>query len=178
MSAQIKAAINSYSDYGYNSEIEYADPHRLIQMLFEGAIKRIAFAKGAMERNEIMEKGAFISQTIDIVGGLRASLDMEKGGDIAQNLDSLYIYITQQLVQANLDNDESILDEVSGLLKDVKTAWDAISVPEVEANNETELADEVEGSIDQPVKTVSAENETTLKKGNSQTNRALKAYSV
>jgi len=168
MSAKNNSALNSYSDYGYNSEIEYADPHRLIQMLFEGALKRIAFAKGAMQRHEIEEKGKFIGQTIEIMGGLRASLDKDKGGDIATNLDALYEYIGRQLLSANLDNNEAILDEVSGLLVDVKMAWDAINVPEGAMETAAPVTNQVVPEVDEkPVVPV-----------NSRANKALKAYSI
>lgn len=167
MSAKMNSALSSYSDYGYNSEIEFADPHRLIQMLFEGALKRIAFAKGAMQRKQIEEKGKFIGQTIEIVGGLRASLDKENGGDIAANLESLYEYIGRQLVTANIKDSEDILDEVSGLLSDVKTAWDAINAPATE---------EVDN------KAVEAVEEMPVNKSanpvNVRANKALKAYSA
>lgn len=170
MSAKMNSALNSYSDYGYNSEIEYADPHRLIQMLFEGALKRIAFAKGAMQRKEIAEKGKYIGQTIEIVGGLRASLDKEKGGDVAANLEALYEYIGRQLLAANLKDSEEILDEVTSLLTDVKSAWDAISVPAAE---EAEIVE-----IDKPVKSVEEAVTKPVQPANSRANRAIKAYSV
>lgn len=174
MSAKMSSALNSYSDYGYNSEIEYADPHRLIQMLFEGALKRIAFAKGAMQRKQIAEKGKFISQTIEIVGGLRASLDTENGGDIAANLESLYEYISRRLVTANLKNSEEILDEVTGLLLDVKVAWDAINAPA--AQPETAVANQKQEVI-KPVEVVKEVTKPATPV-NSRANRALKAYSI
>jgi len=169
MSAKMNSALNSYSDYGYNSEIEYADPHRLIQMLFEGALKRIAFAKGAMQRQEVAEKGKFIGQTIDIVGGLRASLDKDKGGDVAANLESLYEYIGRRLLAANIENSEAILDEVSGLLSDVKVAWDAISAPAEVSVVESVVEDKAEDA-DQGKKPAQSTN--------ARTNRAIKAYSA
>ncbi len=183
MSAKMNSALSSYSDYGYNSEIEYADPHRLIQMLFEGALKRISFAKGAMQRKDIAGKGKYISQTIDIVGGLSASLDMENGGEISQNLASLYDYISRRLVTANLENSEEILNEVSDLLRDVKTAWDAINVTSEEA---VEVATEtkVPETMEQTAQAVEKIEETPATKPvkpakpvNARANRALKAYS-
>jgi len=175
MSAKMNSALNSYSDYGYNSEIEYADPHRLIQMLFEGALKRISFAKGAMQRKQIAEKGKFISQAIEIVGGLRASLDVENGGDIAANLDSLYEYIGRRLVTSNLKNSEEILDEVTGLLLDVKTAWDAINTPATDASSVESKVAEVVKPVE-PVKQVSPAK--PAQPINTRANRALKAYSI
>ena len=176
MSAKMNSALSSYSEYGYNSEIEYADPHRLIQMLFEGALKRISFAKGAMQRKEIAEKGKFISQTIEIVGGLRASLDVENGGDIAANLESLYDYISRRLVTANLKNSEEILDEVSGLLHDVKAAWDAInaSSPSVEQTEVPATENKVAEAI-KPVEEIPVNK--PVQPVNARANRALKAYS-
>jgi len=173
MSAKMNSALNSYKDYGYNSEIEYADPHRLIQMLFEGALKRIAFAKGAMQRKQIAEKGKLISQTIEIVEGLRASLDVENGGDIAANLESLYDYINRQLVKANLKNSEEILDEVSGLLLDVKSAWDAINAPAAPAEQRVTEASAA-ATVEVPEKTIAK----PVQPVNSRANRALKAYSI
>ena len=181
MSAKMNSALSSYSDYGYNSEIEYADPHRLIQMLFEGALKRISFAKGAMQRKQIVEKGKFISQTIEIVGGLRASLDGDNGGDIAANLESLYEYISRQLVTANLKNSEEILDEVSGLLTDVKVAWDAINAPAAVPLAQADEPVIVESQRPADVKPVEAIRKAPVKPVqpiNSRANRALKAYSA
>ncbi len=171
MSAKMNSALSTYSDYGYNSEIEYADPHRLIQMLFEGALKRIAFAKGAMQRKEIVEKGKFIGQAIEIVGGLRASLDMEKGGDVAANLEALYEYIGRQLLHANLKDSVETLDEVTSLLTDVKTAWDAINTSVVE---DAELV-EAKPTLEEQNELVVEESQAPA---NSRSARAIKAYSV
>ncbi|EFK96622.1 Flagellar protein FliS [sediment metagenome] len=121
-----KYAVNSYKS-GMASEIDGASPHRLIQMLYEGGLQKIAVAKGAIQRNEIATKGENISRAIAILGGLRSSLDLSQG-DIAVNLDNLYEYMERRLLEANIKNDEEILDEVSSLLRDVKSAWDAISV--------------------------------------------------
>jgi flagellar protein FliS len=176
MGAKMNSALSSYSDYGYNSEIEYADPHRLIQMLFEGALKRIAFAKGAMQRKQIADKGKFISQTIEIVGGLRASLDKEKGGDVAANLESLYEYIGRQLVVANLKDNEQILDEVSGLLSDVKIAWDAINAPTIEDDSKSDSSMGVDNKSVEIIEEVSVNK--TASPANAHANKALKAYST
>jgi len=126
MNMAMNRAINSYTKFGTYAEIEAASPHRLIQMLFEGGLQRIAIAKGAIQRKAIAEKGENLSRAIAIIGGLRASLDQDKGGEIATNLDRLYEYMERRLLEANLKNDEAILDEVSGLLRDIKSAWDAI----------------------------------------------------
>lgn len=119
-------AVNSYKS-GVVVEVEAASSHRLIQMLYEGGLQRIAVAKGAILRKEIELKGKNITQAIGILGGLRASLDFNQG-ELAKNLDNLYEYMERRLLEANLKNDITVLDEVSGLLRDVKSAWDAIGV--------------------------------------------------
>jgi flagellar protein FliS len=125
--AGVRNAMDQYSQNAVQARIESASPHRLIQMLLEGALGKIAAAKGYMERGEIQPKGAQIGSAISILEGLKASLDMEKGGEIAQNLDDLYIYMERRLIEANSINDTSLLDEVSDLLKQIKEAWEAIA---------------------------------------------------
>ncbi|WP_213909148.1 flagellar export chaperone FliS [Stutzerimonas nitrititolerans] len=121
------SAMKQYQSVNTNAQLVDATPHRLIQMLMEGGLTRLAQAKGAMERNDIALKGTLIGKTIDIVGGLRQGLNLEAGGEVAANLDSLYIYMTTRLVEANRKNDPTILDEVAGLLREIKSGWDGIS---------------------------------------------------
>ncbi len=121
------SAIQSYANVRVQSGVEDASPHRLIQMLFEGALERIAQAKGAMQQNQIARKGELIGKAINIVGGLQGSLNDREGGDLAANLDSLYDYVIRRLMQANRDNQSSYLDECSQLLGEIKSAWDAIA---------------------------------------------------
>jgi len=126
MSTLAKRGVRQYGQVAAVSEASYANPHRLVQMLMEGALDKISTAKGLMHRGEVAEKGRFISWAISIVGGLQASLDMKSGGEIAQNLNDTYAYIARRLVEANIDNDLAVLDEVASLLVQVKSAWDAI----------------------------------------------------
>ncbi len=134
-----KSAIQQYTRSSRQADVAAATPHRLIQMLLEGALEKIAVARGHMERNEIADKGKAISWAIDILEGLRTSLDQEAGGELAANLDALYEYMSVQLVEANISNDPAKLDEVSGLLKRIKSAWDAIADdPAVRAREVTE----------------------------------------
>lgn len=120
-------AMRQYQSVNTQAQAIEADPHRLIQMLLEGGLTRLAQARGAMQRDQVAEKGELISKAIGIVGGLRQALDMEKGGEIADNLDRLYEYMTTRLMEANLKNDPAIVEEVSELLREVKTGWDAIA---------------------------------------------------
>lgn len=120
------SAVQSYASVKVHSAVESASPHRLIQMLFEGALERIAQAKGAMLQNQIARKGELIGKAVAIVGGLQGSLNDKEGGNLALNLDELYDYIIRRLTQANFENNASYLDECGRLLGEIKTAWDAI----------------------------------------------------
>lgn len=120
-------AMRQYQSVSNQAQAIEADPHRLIQMLMEGGLTRLAQARGAMERNQIALKGDLLSKAIGIVGGLRQALDVQKGGELAENLDRLYEYMTTRLMEANLKNDPAIVEEVSGLLREVKSGWDAIA---------------------------------------------------
>lgn len=119
--------LEQYQKVGIQTEIEAASPHRLIQMLMDGALAKITTAKLCIEKQQVASKGENISIAISIIAGLRASLDKEQGGEIASNLDSLYDYMERRLLEANMHNDSSVLDEVSGLIHEIKSAWDAIS---------------------------------------------------
>lgn len=120
-------AIKAYNKIGIESSLTTADPHKLISMLFQGALLAIANAKNGILRKDIPAKGAAISKAIAIIGeGLHASLDKKVGGELAQNLASLYDYMVKRLVFANLNSDMAALDEVARLLADLKDAWDSI----------------------------------------------------
>ena len=124
----IKSYANQYSQMDSCTGVTEASPHRLVQMLLDGVLGKIAVVKGLMLRNDISKKGEVIGQAISIIGGLRSSLDMEAGGEIAVNLDNLYEYMERQLIKANLENDTTLLDEVVILLREIKAAWDSISL--------------------------------------------------
>lgn len=120
-------AINAYKNVGIESSVMGADPHKLIQMLFHGALLEIASARSGILRKETAAKGKCIVRAIAIIGeGLNASLDKKVGGELALNLSSLYEYMVFRLLEANLKNDISILDEVTRLLTEIKGAWDSI----------------------------------------------------
>jgi flagellar protein FliS len=126
------SAMKQYQQVSIHSGIMDASPHRLVQMLLEGALERIALAKGNMANNEIANKGENISKAIAIVGGLQSSLNIDSGGEIAENLNNLYDYMALRLVIANSRNDESILNEVANLIVEIKMGWD--SIPEAFKN--------------------------------------------
>ena len=119
-------ALQQYNQVRAHVQTEGASPHRLIQILMDGAIEKINVAKGLIERRDIPEKVRNINWALSMIDGLRQSLDVEKGGEIANNLESLYDYMQRRLIVANAENDPSILDEVVGLMLEIKSAWDAV----------------------------------------------------
>ncbi len=122
--------IKTYESVGVESGVAAADPHKLIALLYQGALLAIANAKNGMLRNDIAAKGAAISKAISIIDeGLNASLDKKVGGELAHNLASLYEYMSMSLMVANMKNDMDALEEVSRLLTGLKGAWESIRQP-------------------------------------------------
>jgi flagellar secretion chaperone FliS len=124
---QAQDVLKHYRELGIESEINNATPHRLIQLLFDGALSRLVMAQAAIERGDVAAKGALIGKAISIVGGLRDSLDMDAGGKIAENLDNLYEYMNLRLLDASINNQADKINEVIQLLKTIKSAWDEIT---------------------------------------------------
>jgi flagellar secretion chaperone FliS len=123
-SAAYGRGANAYARVGVESGVMSADPHQLIVMLFDGAQAAIRSARIHMQVGNSSEKGKSISKALDIVNkGLAASLDREKGGEIAERLMSLYDYIARLLLAANLRNDEESLNQAERLLEDIASAW-------------------------------------------------------
>ena len=121
-----RSAVAQYGKVATEAEVAYASPHRLVQMLMEGALEKVATAKGCIERRDLAGKSRHISWAMSIVNGLRSSLDLETGGEIAANLDDLYDYMSRRLIDASVQNDAAALDEVIDLMIEIKGAWDAM----------------------------------------------------
>ena len=120
--------VAAYRQVGIETGVKSADPHALIVLLFEGAEAAINQAKGRMLENDIPAKGKALSQAIQIVtNGLRASLDVKAGGEMAERLAALYEYIAARLLWANLKNDTAALDEALHLLGEIHSAWSEIA---------------------------------------------------
>lgn len=116
----------AYQSTAAHGGVAAADPHRLIVMLMDGALERIATARGCMQRGETTEKARLLNRAVSIVAELRGSLDLSAGGQIAANLSELYDYMTRRLMTALANNQVELLDEVSKLLNDIRSAWVAI----------------------------------------------------
>ncbi|CQD98481.1 flagellar protein FliS [Yersinia intermedia] len=119
-----RSGVQAYATVGIESGVMSASPHQLIVMLFAGAQSALVRARILMSQGDIPAKGAALSKAINIIdNGLSAGLDMEKGGELAQNLSALYDYMSRRLLHANLHNDEQAINEVSALLENIADAW-------------------------------------------------------
>lgn len=120
----------AYATVGLETSINSASPHKLISMLYDGALTALAKAGAQMKAGDIAAKGNSISQAISIIdNGLRASLDKKQGGEIAESLDSLYEYMSNRLLAANIGNHPEYIEEVRRLLNELKGAWEQIGAP-------------------------------------------------
>ena len=121
-----RTAVSEYTQVGASTRVMHADPHSLILMLMNGALDSMAAARGSVERGAVEEKGRHLSRAIAIIDGLRASLDRSASAELADNLDDLYDYMGRRLLHANMRDDTAAIDEVAGLLREIKSAWEAI----------------------------------------------------
>jgi len=120
-------AAKAYQQLDTQSQVEEASPHRLIQLMMERALAKIGLARSQLKDGKVQEKGNNISDAISIINGLQASLNHKADRRMSENFDALYAYMMRRLLEANLQNDDGILDEVRGLLRELKEAWDAIA---------------------------------------------------
>ncbi|MGB6308021.1 MAG: flagellar export chaperone FliS [Steroidobacteraceae bacterium] len=110
-----------------------ASPSRLVQVMYEHILSNLATSQGCMERikgnlplNEVVAKGKAVGKAVRLIGQLNETLDMERGGQIAENLRALYLYMLDRLTVANVTNDARIVGEVISLVRKVKSGWDQI----------------------------------------------------
>ena len=122
----MRGSLQSYRKVSLESEITVASPHRIIQLMFAGALQRLAQARYAMEQNELVNKGVYIGKAVSIIIGLQNSLNMDAGGQIAKNLSDLYDFMLRKITEANLNNDVKAIDDVCDILRTIKEGWDAI----------------------------------------------------
>ena len=108
------------------AHVEQADPHTLISLVMQHILGNLAGAKGAIERNEIENRNKMLMKVVGLIGELQNSLDMEKGGELSENLYGLYGYMISQINTANMKNDAKPLAEVSALITEIKSGWDGI----------------------------------------------------
>jgi flagellar protein FliS len=119
-------AIESYGQVKVSTGATQSNNVELIQMLFDGLIESLAITKGHIQRNNIAEKSKAIARASRIVLGLQGALDFEKGGDLATNLNELYNYVTRRLLHVNARNDLKALEEIHGLMTEIRSAWETV----------------------------------------------------
>ncbi len=119
-------AAKQYQTISAHANVLDADPHRLILVLMESALEKLSMAKGFMLRKNVHDKGVNISLALSMIEALQSSLDKEKGGEIAENLSNLYAYMMQLLLEANLNDETTKIDEVIKLLSIIKDGWEGI----------------------------------------------------
>jgi flagellar protein FliS len=118
--------INAYKKGNLKHEISQADPHKLTLMLMQGILDRLAYTKGCIERKDYAGKSENMSRATAILMNLRDTLDLKTEGEVADNLYALYDYMIQRLIDANLQNNLKIVDEVITLFLPIKIAWSQI----------------------------------------------------
>ena len=116
----------AYQSVSVHGGVSNADPHRLVLMLMDGALERLALARGSLERGEIARKAQLLHSCVTIIAELCGSLNLAQGGELAQNLSKLYDYMMRQLLRANVENNQDHIREVAGLLGEIRSAWVAI----------------------------------------------------
>jgi flagellar secretion chaperone FliS len=121
------SSLAAYRSVAAHSGVAAADPHRLIVMLMDGALEKISSARGAMEHGDVPSRNQLVHRAVEITQELRASLNLDGGGEIAANLADLYEYMGRQLVRANLESRAELLEEVANLLRQIRSAW--IQIP-------------------------------------------------
>lgn len=123
--------IKAYKAVGIKDDLAVADPHRVIQLLMQGALENMAKAKGCIERKDYAGKSATLSKAMNIISALKGSLDMS-AGEVSENLFSLYDFMLNHLILASRENSLSKVDDIVELLLTIKSAWDQIPVQDRE----------------------------------------------
>lgn len=121
-----KFAHDSYGSIQLATGVASADNVKLILMLFDGLLESLAVTQGHIQHGNIPDKGKSIARASRIVLGLQGALDLDRGGDLARNLDELYSYVTRRLIHVNAHNDLVVLDEIRGLMNEIRDAWQTL----------------------------------------------------
>ena len=106
-------------------QVKFASPIGLILLLYDKAIQMLKQSSTNLRapQRDLMEKGRTLCVAVDIIAELQAVLDRERGGEIAAKLDALYGYMLDRLTLANYENNPALIDEVVGLLEELREGW-------------------------------------------------------
>lgn len=118
--------LKAYKKTNLEAELSVADPHRVIQMMYEGLIERLSQAKGAIMRHDYEYKADRISKAVGIINGLQSALDNRSNPELGQRMFALYDYMKELLNKASVSLDTAPIDEVINLILPIKQAWDQI----------------------------------------------------
>ena len=118
--------LKAYKKTNLEAELSVADPHRVIQMMYEGLIERLSQAKGAIMRHDYEYKADRISKAVGIINGLQSALDNRSNPELGQRMFALYDYMKELLTKASVSLDTAPIDEVINLIHPNKQAWDQI----------------------------------------------------
>ena len=120
------SALAQYGQIKNDTQTTYASPHQLMLMLFDGAIEAMSLTIGAIQNDNFEVRSKQNTRSITIINGMRECLDMETGGELADNLYSLYQYMTKELFRASFKNDADAVQNIQTMLKDIRDSWEKI----------------------------------------------------
>ncbi|MCB5162863.1 flagellar export chaperone FliS [Marinomonas algarum] len=135
--------IQAYRKDSLKSDLASADPHRVIQLLMQGALEKLALGKGCIERSDLPGKATALTHAVEIINGLRDALDRDANPELVDNLESLYEYMVVRITEASVTKDTQIIDQVMALLLQIKGAWDQITP----SRNQAGYTDQVEARV-------------------------------
>ncbi len=122
----IRSGLSSYRNVSAYGGLAEASPHQVVEVMLDAVLSRVNEARGHVERGEVEAKGEKIGKALGIIEALVLSLDKDRGGELAANLERLYDYSSRTLLKANLENRPDLLGEVAGLLREIKLGWEGI----------------------------------------------------
>ena len=122
------AALAQYGQIKNDAQTTYASPHQLMLMLFDGAIEAMSMTVGAIQNKNFELRSKQSTRSITIINGMRDCLDMESGGELSDNLYSLYQYMAQELFRASFKNDADTIQNIQTMLKDIRESWEKIPI--------------------------------------------------
>jgi flagellar protein FliS len=122
------AALSQYGKIKDDTQTMYASPHQLMLMLFDGALEAMSLTIAAIQNKNFELRSKQNTRSITIINGMRECLDMDAGGELAENLYSLYEYMAQELFRASFKNDAETVRNIQTMLKDIRGSWEKIPI--------------------------------------------------